>query len=65
MKIHVTDNTKLAEGIRKGLLKNDGYCPCVFHSNGKEEYLCPCKNFREEVPVGEACHCGLYIKDEQ
>lgn len=63
MKIHVTDNKKLAEMIRQGLKDNDGYCPCIYQSKGKPEYKCLCKDFRENVLPGMSCHCGLYIKD--
>lgn len=38
------------------------YCPCVNPLNWNEDYVCPCKNFREAIPIGEECHCGLYIK---
>ena len=65
MKIHVNTDKELVQTIREGLRKNDGYCPCVLNSKGKEEYRCICKEMREQVPVGQACHCGLYIKDEQ
>ena len=64
MKIHVVDDKEHANIIRKGLKDNDGYCPCVYQSKGKIEYLCPCEQFRTKTPVGEKCHCGLYIKDE-
>lgn len=65
MKAHITKDKELKEIIRNGLKENDGFCPCVMNSKGKEEYRCVCKDFRENVPIGEACHCGLYIKDEQ
>lgn len=64
MKIHVVDDKEHVAIIRKGLRDNDGYCPCVYQSKGRIEYLCPCKDFREKAQVGEKCHCGLYIKDE-
>jgi len=64
MKIHVTEDKELITAIRAGLKENDGYCPCVFESRGKEKYKCLCENFRLYTPVGQACHCGLYIKDE-
>ena len=64
MKIHVVEDKEHVQIIRKGLKDNEGYCPCVYQSRGKIEYLCPCKDFREKTPVGGKCHCGLYIKDE-
>lgn len=65
MKLHVTDNKELVDIVRKALKDNDGFCPCVKDSKGREEYRCLCLHFREKVPVGGVCHCGLYIKDEQ
>jgi ferredoxin-thioredoxin reductase catalytic subunit len=64
MKIHVTDNNELKNLIRQGLKNNDGYCPCIMNSRGKEEYKCMCEDFRINTPVGQSCHCELYIKDE-
>lgn len=65
MKVHSTSNVELRKMIVAGLRENDGFCPCVIDSKGKEEYRCMCQDFRENVAIGEACHCGLYIKDEQ
>ena len=64
LKVHVTDNIELRDSIRSALRNNDGYCPCVVNSKGKPEYKCMCKDFVENTPAGEACHCGLYIKEE-
>lgn len=64
MKIHITSDEELKQVIRQGLKNNEGYCPCIVNSLGKEEYKCMCKDFRENVKPGNSCHCGLYIKDE-
>ena len=64
MKIHVTDNEELRDIVREGLRNNNGYCPCVIHSKGQPQYLCPCEDFRLNISAGQPCHCGLYIKDE-
>ena len=64
MKIHVTDDKEHAAIIRQGLRDNEGYCPCVYKSKGRTEYLCPCEEFRTKTQVGEKCHCGLFIKEE-
>ena len=64
MKLHINDDKQLVEIVRKGLKENDGYCPCIINSKGKEEYKCVCRDMCENVQVGETCHCGLYIKDE-
>lgn len=63
MKKHLNPNKEIVELILEGLKNNNSYCPCIYQSNGKAEYKCPCKDFRENVKIGEACHCGLYIKD--
>ena len=64
MRAHVTDNKELREQISKAIQDNNGYCPCVLNSQGKEEYKCVCRDFIDNVKPGESCHCGLYIKDE-
>ncbi len=65
MKVHITDDIELRDSVRKSLRENDGYCPCVLNSKGKEEYRCMCQDFIANTHVGESCHCGLYIKDER
>lgn len=65
MKVKVTSNQELKAIIRQGLMKNNGYCPCILNSNGKDEYKCLCQDFRINKKVGETCHCGLYIKIEE
>lgn len=65
MKKHLTKDIEIREVVLEGLRLHRGYCPCVINSEGKEDFKCPCKEFREEIPVGSYCYCGLYIKDEQ
>jgi ferredoxin-thioredoxin reductase catalytic subunit len=62
MKVQLVADEKHVKAIREGLKKNDGYCPCRIQKT--EDNKCMCKEFREETPVGEQCHCGLYIKTE-
>ena len=64
MKQHLNPDLEIVNAIIEGLKNNDSYCPCIAFSKGKPEYKCPCKDFRENVQVGETCHCGLFIKDE-
>jgi ferredoxin-thioredoxin reductase catalytic subunit len=64
MKLHLVEDKETIRTIREALKKNDWYCPCVYQSKGKPEYKCICKDFIENVQVGETCHCGLYVKDE-
>lgn len=63
MKKHFTDDNEIKEMVLDGLKKNSGYCPCIMDSLNKPEYKCPCQDFKENVSIGETCHCGLYIKD--
>lgn len=73
MKVNEEDLVLVAE-IRDKLRNNKvlygkPYCPCVpsfkYCTQNEQDYVCPCKNFREEVPAGETCHCGLYVKTEE
>lgn len=65
MKIHINPDKELVTIIREGLKNNDWYCPCILNSKGQEKYKCMCEEFRLHTPVGQPCHCGLYIKDEE
>ena len=44
------------------------YCPCIpntkYHDDNAADYICPCKDFKENTKIGEACRCGLFIKEE-
>ena len=62
--------TLVAE-IRDALNKNkelfgERFCPCVpsykYCTQNAKDYICPCKDFRENVKEGDTCHCGLFIK---
>lgn len=73
MNMKLTDDIVLAAEIRAALRKNkelygDFYCPCVpsykYCTQNDEDYVCPCKDFKENKKVGEKCRCGLYIKEE-
>lgn len=66
-----TDDIVLAAEIRAALRKNkqfygNFYCPCVpsykYCTSKANDYICPCKDFRENVKEGHQCRCGLYIK---
>ena len=37
------------------------YCPCSFIKS--QDWVCPCKKFREQAEPGE-CNCGRYEKIE-
>lgn len=69
MKKKITDNLEIRNEILEELKENKikfgfPYCPCVNPHFYNEDYICPCKNFRECTPIGEECHCGLWIKTE-
>ena len=64
MKQHITNNVEIKNIVLQGLKQNKGYCPCIVNSIGKPQYKCMCQDFRENKKIGEACHCGLFIKDE-
>ena len=74
MKMKVNDDIVLVGEIRAVLKKNKElygkfYCPCVptakYCTQNDQDYVCPCKDFRENVKCGDTCHCGLYIKEEE
>ena len=67
----INNDKALVENIKKQLQNNEilygkRYCPCVssykYSELNNEDYICPCKDFRENTPIGEECHCGLFIK---
>ena len=62
MTLRVSDNRELVEEVRRKLRDNDGYCPCKLIKD--ETTKCPCAETINELPVGQECHCGLYIKVE-
>lgn len=65
MKTKFNDDKALVEQIKAALRINGGYCPCVLSSRNHSDYKCPCKDFRLSTPVGETCHCGLFVKIEE
>ena len=60
MKKHLTEDIEIREVVLEGLRLHHGYCPCVINSEGKEDFKCPCKEFRETQQG--ICHCGAFIK---
>lgn len=51
-------NDQIVNGILRGIVRNDGECPC--HNDGEDKH-CPCSDYREK----DICHCGLYSKIEE
>lgn len=73
MKCTFTNDLETKNEILKALRENcdefgKRYCPCTpsifYQDENNQDYVCPCKDFREKVGVGEYCHCGLYLKTE-
>lgn len=62
MKVQINEDKELVAKIIAGLKANNGYCPCSAIKH--EDTKCMCKDFKENVKVGEMCHCGLHIKVE-
>ena len=72
MAIRLSEDKELVEEIRQRLKENkdkygEQFCPCViptkYESDNKEDYICMCKEFREQED-GE-CHCGLFVKTKE
>lgn len=53
-------NKQVVDKIKQALKDNDGYCPCMIAKT--PETKCMCKDFIENVKVGDKCKCGLYVK---
>lgn len=63
MKITENPDKKIADAVKEGLKKKDGYCPCRIPK--LPEYKCMCKEFRDQIADPEFegfCHCMLYYK---
>lgn len=60
MKVELNTDTEYVKEIRRALKENNGYCPCEIEAS--PDTKCMCKDFRENVAVGDYCHCGLYKK---
>ena len=63
MKITENPDKKIADAVKEGVKKKDGYCPCRFPK--LPEYKCMCKEFRDQIADPEFegfCHCMLYYK---
>ena len=62
MKYRLSDDKFAVDFIKRRLEENEGYCPGVMGSRGKEEFKCPCDDFVYKVEKGETCRCGLSVK---
>lgn len=67
MEFILNKDKQVVERINKGLkIKKEKYgelyCPCILPTLHDTDHICPCKEFIEETPIGELCHCGKYQK---
>lgn len=65
MRIVQNPDLDYVKKIKHKLKENNGYCPCSIVKN--RDTKCRCKEFRDQVERGEpgACHCGLWIAEEE
>lgn len=71
MRFKLTENETIKTNILLRLEENyikygKRYCPFVepekYNCDETEDFVCICKDFRENKLPGETCNCGLYIK---
>lgn len=65
MKVILNPDTEMANIVKEGLKKNNGYCPC--RREKTPDTLCMCTEFKEQIadPDFEGfCHCMLYYKEK-
>jgi len=65
MRVYENPDTRVADMIKKGLEKKNGYCPCRMEIT--EDNKCMCREFREQIADPEFegfCHCMLYYKEK-
>lgn len=65
MSIRLNEDAAYVAGIREGLRRKGGYCPCRLSAS--EETRCICKEFRQQMADPEFegyCHCRLYYKSK-
>lgn len=63
MHIEENPNKEVANVVKEGLKKKNGYCPC--RREETPDTKCMCKEFRDQIadPNFEGfCHCMLYYK---
>lgn len=62
----------LVKFIQQEIAKNKekfgyNFCPLVpsdlYSKENYKDYICPCKDYQNNIEPGEQCRCGLYIKE--
>ncbi len=65
MKITLNPDKEIADAVKEGLKRTNGYCPC--NTQRTDDYKCMCKEFREQIKDENFegfCHCMLYYKSK-
>lgn len=62
MKFERNPDVEKYNEISEVVKQNDGYCPCFVFKNDSTK--CICEDFKNNVKVGEFCHCGRFRKLE-
>ena len=65
MRVYENPNKEVADRIKEGLKRKDGYCPCRLEKT--EDTKCMCKEFRDQIKDTDFegfCHCMLYYKEK-
>lgn len=63
MSVKQNPDKEFVKSIKEQLKANNGHCPCAIEKT--QDTKCMCKEFRKMMADGVlgACHCGLYIID--
>ena len=65
MNYKLNPDKSVVKRVKRGLRKNNGYCPCRTEKN--EDTKCMCTEFRDQLEDPEFtgfCHCMLYCKTD-
>jgi len=62
-RVRVNPDERLAETVKAGVLRKNGFCPCRLPK--LPEFFCPCDEFKNQLRDSAfhgLCHCRLYEK---
>ena len=65
MKVRYNEDPEIVAGVKEGLERTGGYCPCRLERS--EDNKCICREFREQIKAPDFegyCHCFLYYKEK-
>ena len=65
MRVYQNPDKEYADEVKRQLKDNNGFCPCRLERT--PDTKCRCKEFRDQIAAGEsgACHCGLWIAEDE